>query len=569
MSSITGISRTRSLRKPPAATDGQSAPKEPSSAKQAAGTTSPSRLPQAKPLVRSSTTTAPSTSSSTTTRTRAPSSTLSRTVSSASSGTTAGARQPSSTAAARPLGRTPSARQAPSSTNAGIARREPTTATTTVSSGARPTSSSGLPSSTATRSRAIGHSRAKSTITATTLTAATTLRPPVSGTSSSRPPVTSNSTITAAAAGTRTRTRSQTAAHVRSLSHPTHQQSAGNTAVPAQAAAPPPSTTATSTAGSTTSTQRPTFNTNQQHYSPLKSFAPKPLTSTFLAPPSPSKLPANVALSAETSRLQTELLQLSLLHRDARAVTAEWHASAKGKLGSRFASLARESEAVCRAERNGVEGRNAAALVRWANGGSDACDLNEDNDNGSGIGNEVLDEKIQILDQILNGVWGFTDPEGRYSRVVRRFEAWLDRAAAILAAQRDGAVDDLLGRDDDNDDSTVLFLSDLDASWKAEVPGLARKLDGWERLLREIGPAPEGEDSGGGGDARGPRSSLARVLGGCGAAVCGMLTELATMERMERDAREAEDAWIERMNEKLRFGDDTQDNEVPLWKMAV
>ncbi|KAG7290471.1 hypothetical protein NEMBOFW57_000473 [Staphylotrichum longicolle] len=52
-----------------------------------------------------------------------------------------------------------------------------------------------------------------------------------------------------------------------------------------------------------------------------------------------SSLPANVALSAETARLQTELLQLSLLHRRAHHVLGEWAGDARAKLRGRWDAL--------------------------------------------------------------------------------------------------------------------------------------------------------------------------------------------------------------------------------------
>lgn len=291
---------------------------------------------------------------------------------------------------------------------------------------------------------------------------------------------------------------------------------------------------------------RPAFNTNQQHYSPLKSHAPKPLTSTFLAPPSPSKLPSNVAMSAETSRLQTELLQLSLLHREAGAVTRAWHASARRKLRARFGEAAAEHERICARERDGVEARNVAALLRWGGGNSGG---------GGGMG---LEDKLQALDQVLDGVWAMSEPEGRYGRVAEAFEAWAGRMADVMAKRRSGRADDLVRGGE------VLFVSDLDARWKDECAGLVRKLEAWCLMLHEMGPAPDD------GNDDSPRSSLSRILEGCTSLVVGMLAELEVMLDIERDARRSEDNWIERMSQQLRIGDhETMDREPPLWKMVI
>ncbi|KAI1502748.1 hypothetical protein F5X99DRAFT_378355 [Biscogniauxia marginata] len=535
MSSVSGLSRTRSLRRPTVRGDSEASQNEPAPIRNVARKTSPSRLP-IKPLTRSASARISASSTGTArtgttgtigTATGRPVSGIfsSRKVSNpaenASSTTT-------TTTTTRALARAPSTRQAPPSTTSSVPTR--------TNSITRPRSSGGPPSTTATRERQLGHSRAKSTVT--NLTTATTLRP-VSTLSSSTSTSASTVTTTTTAPTTTTRkplTRSQT--HSRAQSQ-THTQS--------QLPTSPKHTTTTTTASAQQPQQhRPSFNTNQQHFSPAKNLAPKPLMSTFLAPPSPSKLPANVAISAETSRLQTELLQLSLLHRDAAAVDAEWHASARQKLGARFARLVAADADVAKLEREGVEAQNIGALVRWAAGGF-----------GSGKA-ASLEEKVQLLDQVLSGVWSLGEPAGRYQRAVRGFETWADRAAAILAAQRSGDVDALLEGDD------VVFLSELDRGWKRDCAGLTRMLEGWREVLRELGDAgeePDAVDTG--------RSGLARVLGGCRSLVHDMLAELAVMEQIEHEATRAEAEWIESMNDELKANDTHQKDDVPLWKLVL
>lgn len=232
-------------------------------------------------------------------------------------------------------------------------------------------------------------------------------------------------------------------------------------------------------------------------------------------------------------------MQLSLLHRDAPAVDAEWHESARQKLGSRFARLASDNESLLQLERQGVEAKNVAALVRW---GSD----------------RGLEEKVQILDEVLNGVWQLGEPGGRYQRVVAGFEEWADRMAAIVAAQRGGDVEALV------DGEEVRFLSELDRGWKHDCISLQRKLDGWRVSLRELGDVAD--------DDQGQRAGLGKMLDGSRALVHDMLSELAVMEQIERDATRAEDEWIERMNKAIEDEDDDTPAArayVPLWKLAV
>ncbi|KAK7422865.1 hypothetical protein QQZ08_009314 [Neonectria magnoliae] len=278
----------------------------------------------------------------------------------------------------------------------------------------------------------------------------------------------------------------------------------------------PTAASAASAAAAPTQAQprlRPAFSTLQQHYSPAKSAAPKPLTSTFLAPPSPSKLPANVAASAETSRLQAELLQLHLLHQDAAVVDAEWRSSARQKLGARFAQVSADGTQVDEREKAEIERENVLALRSWAVGGG-------------------LEDRIQTLDAVINGVWTLGEPGGRYARVIRRFERWVDRMCEIEDVRRgDGA---LLQEQD------VLFISELDAAWKDECMGLIRRLDGMKRQLQELGQLPD--------EANEERSSLRRMMENSRTLIEGMLAELSLMEDIEREALAREDDWIEKMN---------------------
>ncbi|KAJ3469073.1 hypothetical protein MRS44_003138 [Fusarium solani] len=421
---------------------------------------SPSRLP-IKPLTRSATTASKTTTTTT------------RTLRSGSTGLTrsTSVRQPVKTATHEPPKREST-------------RYPPSTTATRPRPAVRPTSADGQPTQT---KRVVSHGRAKSITTG--LRNAPVLRPPSSGSSSS---------------GTTTTTTTAT--------RPLRSRTAGSHDKPANAAiAHAPHL-------------RPAFTTLQQHYSPAKSSAPKPLTSTFLAPPSPSKLPANVAASAETSRLQTELLQLHLLHKDATAVDTAWRASAERKLGERFSKLAVASKQADDRERAEVERENVLVLRNWAIGGG-------------------LEERIQTLDAVVNGVWTLGEPGGRYARVVRRFERWVDRMCEIEEARREGGA--LL------QESEVLFIGELETAWKEEYTGLVRRLETLGRQLEELGHFPETDE----GDKTAERSSLQRMVEGSRDMVEGMLAELAVMEDIERDALAREDDWIERMNREEDIDD--------------
>ncbi|KAG9254972.1 uncharacterized protein F5Z01DRAFT_653508 [Emericellopsis atlantica] len=272
---------------------------------------------------------------------------------------------------------------------------------------------------------------------------------------------------------------------------------------------------------------RPNFSTLQTHYSPAKSRDPKPLTATYLAPPSPSKLPANVAASAETSKLQTELLQLHLLHRDAATVEAQWRASAKQKLGARFEKACITAEQVAEQEKAGLERANVLALHAWGSEGG-------------------LEEKIQGLDTVFNGIWSLSEPGGRYARMARRFERWMDQVSEVEQARRDGTY---LEQGDQS-----LFISDLETPWKEDCAGTLRRLDGWRHQLRVLGEPPADEDG---------TSSLAKMLQGARSLVQDMLAEVQMMEEMEEEALAREAEWIEKMN---RMDDDDTPQAGAIWR---
>lgn len=246
------------------------------------------------------------------------------------------------------------------------------------------------------------------------------------------------------------------------------------------------------------------------------------MTSSYLAPPTPSKLPANVALSSETAKLQTELLQLHLLHRNADAVSASWHASAKERLRRRFEELAQANVEAGNEEASVEEAQNLAALKLWASSG----------------GAESLDDKIQALDGVLTGLWSLSEPGGRYARVVRKFEKWVAQMMTAVEARRQaGGLGALMESDE------VAFIREMDPAWKEEVSSLARKLDGWRRQIRQLEDGLPVQ-----ADGKLPMSSLVVILTCCRVQVHDMLAELDTMDKIEQSAFKHEVAWIKRMS---------------------
>ncbi|KAL0931822.1 uncharacterized protein CTRU02_212775 [Colletotrichum truncatum] len=469
---------------------------------------------------------------------------------------------PATRSTASSLSRTSSTRES------GLTRtRHPASASTSTLPGttARPTTSGGLPPKrpTPSTSSAPGHARARSVAT---LNGNTVLRPPSQhSTSSSAAPRSrptsmygappSSATTTAAATTKRPGSASSTATD-RPASKPSLTTATRTRTSPTSSKlGPKPTVTTRQQAASPTSPPRnkpvlrPAFTTLQQHYSPAKSLAPKPLTATYLAPPSPSKLPTNVALSAETSRLQTELLQLHLLHRELPSVTKQWHASAREKLSARHAELAKSSRELSALESDAAERTNVKALHNWTQASKPS-------------GRGVMEEKIQRLDALLTALWSLDSPGGKHNRLVRSFERWASSLTELEEARAKA--------DDDADPSALLdsnlevrFGGGLDARWKEECFALVRRLEGWQAQLRELEYVQEANDHEDGNEdgndddnnKESRVSSLKRMLDGCGSLIRDMLGELAVMEEIEAAAVERETEWIKKMN---RQGDDGQ-----------
>ncbi|KAG6119119.1 hypothetical protein E4U13_007964 [Claviceps humidiphila] len=515
---MSSLQRTRSLRKP---TNQSSLPAD--SASSAPRSVSPSRLPlkpasrpRPRPLsIHGSATTASTTANTTTTTnttrtTRSASTQLART-------TSLSQKQAPPLPAQDPTKK--DSRYAP--------LRSATRSASGGSTTTRPTSAGG-PGTRPTRAPIPTHTRAKSTVTS--LSAATALRPNLS----SRDVSTSlkrghGRSVSVDKASCATPIRQQ---------QPQQQQQTHREKQPCSPT--------TAVASKPHLHLRPAFSTLQQHYSPAKTQAPKPLTSAILAPPSPSKLPANIAASAAASKLQAELLQLHLLHRDAGAVYAEWQASAEDTLRDRFHGLKVGSGEVAERERSALEGENMLALRQWARGGAAGRDL---------------EGRIQVLDEVVTSLWVLSEPAGRYARLVRRFERFVDRACDAEDA-RGSSLGEGEGEGLDG-----LFVEELDAGWKGEVAMLTRRLEMWKGQFQSIDDfvgSGTGIAAGEGGSA----SALERMLEGVRGLLQGMLDELFAMEEMEALVLAREEAWIERMNMRE---EEQQDGEVEagaIWRVV-
>ncbi|KAK4185338.1 hypothetical protein QBC35DRAFT_503868 [Podospora australis] len=420
--------------------------------------------------------------------------------------------------------------------------RQVSTSSSTVSSSTpssrRPTTSSGVSSrttgsriastsSSSTTSGAAGHARAKSSVT--TLSSTTILRPPSQGSVASATTTSSVEKVGPSSSSDRSKppiTRSSKAAAA--TQHKRIPSTSSNTT------RPPPILPKT----------KPEFNTHQQHFSPLKSLAPKPLTATFLAPPSPSKLPANQAISAETSRLQTELLQLHLLHRDAVFVTREWEHSARTQLGERFSQIVQADALAREAENSLSEDATVKALLRYLGPPPE------------------LESKIQFLDGTLQDIWALTEPgSGKHSRLMKRFDKWLLRAEDIISARRSGEQSsELIGK----------FLGEVVDEDSFFV--IKRKVEEMYRGLKEHGldfiPEDEKKEEEDGEERTvEEEEGLGSILKGVNALVKNMLAELGAVEDIQREVSKEETKWVREMNRAGEAEEEEKRRAGAIWRV--
>ncbi|PHH79736.1 hypothetical protein CDD82_2193 [Ophiocordyceps australis] len=269
---------------------------------------------------------------------------------------------------------------------------------------------------------------------------------------------------------------------------------------------------------------------------PLGKAGSKAQPLAIAAPPSPSKHAASIA---ETTRLQAELLQLHLFHRNAAAVNAQWQASAKATLGGRFAQLSNANNAIAQQQRDAMEHGNIMALWRWGTWG------------------QPLDTKIQALDDVVAGIWTLTASSGRLARTVKSFDHWLQGVGCIQEARGSNKMRQLLRN------HQALFVSELDAPWKEECVSMLRLLEGWRAQLREIDHTtqahePRAHEPHHGTSPQGRASTLHRMLATVRQLLDGTLAELRAMQEIERRALAREDAWLESTNHAQQGGQDKQ-----------
>jgi hypothetical protein len=251
-----------------------------------------------------------------------------------------------------------------------------------------------------------------------------------------------------------------------------------------------------------TKTTKPAFSTLQQHFTPRKTG--KALTSTFLHPAPTSGV--STTLAPEIITLQSELLQLHLLHTASADVSQHWHLSARQTLHKKFLEVASLHQAMLEYERAGQEQKNLQALLEWSGG-------------SSSMG---LIEYVQILSGPLHELPSLLEPGGRCERLVDEFDRWMTRVEYLWSTRSDAALRD-------GDSRSIEGLSD---EWKGENMALIRKVTSFARDLEQVRKPSSG-------------SSIAGIVETCTTLLRGLSEELQLMQTLETGVVAKEKDWVE------------------------
>jgi len=274
-------------------------------------------------------------------------------------------------------------------------------------------------------------------------------------------------------------------------------------------------------------TNRPAFSTLQQHFTPRK--VGKAPTSTFL---NPVPQPALHSLPPEMVSIQSELLQLHLLHKSSAQVSRCWEQSAKRSLHHRFEEVASLYQIMLESECAGQEQKNLESLLEWTASGSSGG----------------LVEHIQILSEPLHELPSLVESGGRLQRLIAEFEHWLVWVQDIRSARQNFT----------GDKKALGTIEGLGDSWKAENAALTRKLNAFARDLDRLATPS-------------PGSSIAYILEACTSLIRGTLDELQTMQKIEAEVVTKERDWVENRLQVIArdvgMSPVDADRQTPAWRM--
>ncbi|KEQ92721.1 hypothetical protein AUEXF2481DRAFT_42811 [Aureobasidium subglaciale EXF-2481] len=252
---------------------------------------------------------------------------------------------------------------------------------------------------------------------------------------------------------------------------------------------------------------RPTFSTLQQHYSPAKTTLPKPPVPSSRAAPSAEEKALHSGAVFETTKLQSELLYLSILHEAAGPNLRSYEKSATNALRAEFEDAKQEVVNIREEERTFQEQGNLAAIAEWLG------------IQGAHIGPEAA-EMIQSLSGCFNELTMLSAPESKYTALVHTFSEWASEAT--------------------EQDRAHIFSGPLPQDWHHLHASITQRLRLVEREVEMLPSAPPRTA----GD--GIESSLAITLRCLKDLVTGMKEELEAMVRLEQQVVSTEKQRVDK-----------------------
>ncbi|KAL4947532.1 hypothetical protein BDW69DRAFT_178225 [Aspergillus filifer] len=284
----------------------------------------------------------------------------------------------------------------------------------------------------------------------------------------------------------------------------------------------------------TTPRARNQFSTYQQQFSPKKTTNTSTPTPTTSAPPEQvsSLIPSSWP---EIAALQTELLQLCLLHQSGLQRNEQWESEAKAQLRSKYNSVAGDYRAILNDEKKSQRKLNGQALQCWLKNSREHK------------GQHGLGEQVRILSQIAQEVYDVSDAHGgRYTLAILEFESWLQRVERIQSARRL-----VVGQEGED------FIDTIHRNWKEETNALIMKLELVQRQLQSLDILGYGEV-----EALGA-SALLRTVKGLDDLVSQMVEELKMVRRIETDIVKTEKQRVSQLAQQLVEMHPREDPSIP------
>ncbi|KAE8353045.1 hypothetical protein BDV28DRAFT_134024 [Aspergillus coremiiformis] len=271
-----------------------------------------------------------------------------------------------------------------------------------------------------------------------------------------------------------------------------------------------------------TARSRTQFSTYQQQFSPKKAVKPPAayLSTGASTDLDPSLIPSS---SPEVATLQTELLQLSLLHLSSLRADADWKVNTERQLQTKYNAVAERYRSVVKEEVEYQQQLNGQALHCWL---KNSLEHN---------GRHGFAEQIQVLSQVAQDVCDLSDLlGGRYTLAVQEFESWFRQVEEIKTGRRYAGGSDL-----------VHFIDPLDRAWKDNIHMMVMKLELCSRQLQSLDILGYGEVE------RLEGSSLYRTAKGLDDMVNSMVEELNTIRTIEADVIKSERQWVSQLSQQV------------------